>query len=125
VPWARVTEIHTRPLGEVAAALAEDLAGTVARLVPVPGAGFVTRAVTSRITGAVTEVVSGLVRNAVHERGSAAQVPCRITYRGRWKGADVRPDVFSSAVFCLPDVTTSIVVTAEEHGIPVTPARPG
>ncbi|WP_133901634.1 hypothetical protein [Actinophytocola oryzae] len=120
VPWTQVTEVHTRPVGEIAAALTEDLAGQIARLVPIPGAGFATRAVTSRIVDAVSDLVTGMLRTALREHREHAQVPWRIGCRGRWKSTVLSPGLVSSAVLCLPPVATSVIATASQHGIAIT-----
>jgi hypothetical protein len=117
VPWTRVTEIRTRPVGEVAAALTEDLAGQIARLVPVPGTGFATRAITSRVVNAVSDLVTGMLRTALRDHREGAQVPCRISYQTRWKTTVLSPSLVSSAILCLPPVAASVMLTARQHGI--------
>lgn len=124
VPWTRMTEIRTCSVGEVAAALTQDMAGQIARLVPVPGAGFAARTVTSRIIDVVTARVTEMMQTAVRERGAHAQVPCLFRHRARWRTVDVSPGLVSSAVLCLQQVSTSVTATAQLHGILIA-ASPG
>lgn len=113
VPWTRLTEIHTRSVGEVAATATQDLAGQIARLIPVPGAKFATRAVVSR----VADLVTGMLQTAVREQGEHFPVPHRFRYRTRWRTITVSPGPVSSAVLCLPAVAASVTATAWQHGV--------
>lgn len=126
VPWTAVTEIRTCPPSQIAATVTEDLvAGQLARLIPIPGSGFVARAMTSRIVDHVTSLVFGLLQTSLREHREDAQVPCWIRYQAHRTTVDLSPGPVSSALLCLPRVAASVIVTAQQHGTLIAAPRSG
>jgi hypothetical protein len=125
VPWKDVVELHTRPLFDVVAVAASDnLSKQAARLIPpIPIAGRLARSAVSTVADKAADAVLSILLLALGghaDRAGSIQVPIEIVYRARWRrNKTMTAGFISSAVLCLPEVTASVVATAQQNRVPL------
>ncbi|MBB5934688.1 hypothetical protein [Streptomyces zagrosensis] len=124
IPWKKVTGLR---LHDAFSAMTTDALDTEADrirevLPPLPGRKW---AVTKVVEGLATVMLAAL-EQASEQRLNHVNVACEVTYRGALgREKSLRANLFTTALLAHQlDVAHSLVVTAQEMGVPVLPADP-
>ncbi|MGF1428268.1 hypothetical protein [Kitasatospora sp. LaBMicrA B282] len=125
IPWEKVVGIRTRNAFEVMTtqALEQEVDRLRVLLPPVPGRKWI---VTKAAEAMATVVLAALEHGSVGQRLDELAIPVEIVHKGLLGRERVQSGgLFAAATLTVVEQSArSLIATARQHGVPVTPAEP-